>query len=126
MEIQRCGTQSSSQGPDEYFTGNVRIDSLFEAPAPARVRGASVTFEPGARTAWHTHPLAQTLIVTAGCGLIQRLGEPARKIYPGDVVRCSPGREALARRNGDHGHDAHRHSGSSRRQGRQLAGEGQR
>ncbi len=91
MDIQRSGSQPSSNGPAEYFAGHVRIDPLFEAPEPARVRGASVTFEPGARTAWHTHPLGQTLIVTSGCGLVQCWGEPARKIRPGDVVRCPPG-----------------------------------
>jgi quercetin dioxygenase-like cupin family protein len=91
MDIQRSGSQPSSQGPAEYFTGNVRIDPLFEASEPARVRGASITFEPGARTAWHTHPLGQILIVTAGCGLVQCWGEPARMIRPGDVVRCPPG-----------------------------------
>jgi quercetin dioxygenase-like cupin family protein len=91
MDIQRSGSQPSAKGPAEYFTGTVRIDPLFEAPEPARVRGASVTFEPGARTAWHTHPLGQTLIVTAGCGLVQCEGEPTRQIRPGDVVRCPPG-----------------------------------
>jgi quercetin dioxygenase-like cupin family protein len=91
MEIKRNGTQPSGKGPAEYFTGNVRVDPLFEAPAPARGFGASVTFEPGARTAWHTHPLGQTLIVTFGCGLVQSLGGPARQIRPGDVVWCPPG-----------------------------------
>lgn len=91
MEIRRRGSQPSSKGPAEYFTGNVRIDPLFQAPDPARAVGASVTFEPGARTAWHTHPLGQTLIVTTGCGLVQCWGEPARKIRPGDVVQCPPG-----------------------------------
>ncbi len=78
MDIKRSGSQPSAKGPADYFTGTVRIDPLFEAPEPARVRGASVTFEPGARTAWHTHPLGQTLIVTAGCGRIQRWGSPRR------------------------------------------------
>jgi quercetin dioxygenase-like cupin family protein len=91
MEIKRAGSQPSGKGPAEYFTGTVRVDPLFEAPAPARVSGASVTFEPGARTAWHTHPLGQTLIVTAGCGLVQSWGGPIRKIRPGDVVWCPPG-----------------------------------
>lgn len=91
MEIQRSGSQPSSKGPAEYFTGMVRLDPLFEAPPPARGRGMSVTFEPGARTAWHTHPLGQSLIVTAGCGLIQTWDERAMKIRPGDVVRCPPG-----------------------------------
>lgn len=91
MNIQRNGLQPSSQGPAEWFTGAVRIDPLFEAPAPARVRGASVTFEPDARTAWHTHPLGQTLIVTAGCGRVQRWGGPIEEIRPGDVVWFAPG-----------------------------------
>jgi len=91
MEIKRIGTQASSKGPSDWFTGNVRIDPLFQAPAPARVQGVSVTFEPGARTAWHTHPLGQTLIITAGCGWVQRSGEPIEEVRPGDVVRFSPG-----------------------------------
>jgi quercetin dioxygenase-like cupin family protein len=91
MEIKRNGSQPSSKGPADYFTGTVRIDPLFQAPDPARVRGASVTFEPGARTAWHTHPLGQTLIVTAGCGLVQRDGGPVEEIRPGDVVSFAPG-----------------------------------
>jgi quercetin dioxygenase-like cupin family protein len=91
MDIKRSGSQSSSKGPAEWFTGIVRIDPLFQAPAPARVFGASVTFEPGARTAWHTHPLGQTLIVTAGCGWVQRAGGPIEEIRPGDVVWFPPG-----------------------------------
>jgi quercetin dioxygenase-like cupin family protein len=91
MDIKRIGTQPSRKGPAEYFTGLVRIDDLFEAAAPARVRGASVTFEPGARTAWHTHPLGQTLIVTSGCGRAQRWGGPIEEIRPGDVVWFPPG-----------------------------------
>ena len=91
MDIKRSGSQSSSKGPAEYFTGTVRIDPLFQAPDPARVVGASVTFEPGARTAWHTHPLGQTLIVTAGCGLAQRWAGPIEEIQPGDVVWFAPG-----------------------------------
>ncbi len=86
MEIERIGSQPSGKGPTEYFTGTVRIDPLFEAPEPARVRVASVTFEPGARTAWHTHPLGQTLIVTSGCGWAQRWGGPVEEIRPGDVI----------------------------------------
>ena len=86
MEIKRNGSQNSIKGPDDWFTGTVRIDTLFQAGAPARVCGGSVTFEPGARTAWHTHPLGQTLIVTAGSGLVQREGGPIEKINPGDVV----------------------------------------
>src|SRR5688572_12566890 len=91
MEIRRAGSQSSNEGPAEYFTDAVRIDSLFEAPEPARVRGASVTFEPGARTAWHTHPLGQTLIVISGCGRAQREGGPIEEIRPGDVISFAPG-----------------------------------
>jgi len=91
MEIKRSGSQPSSKGPDEYFTGTVRIDPLFQAADPARVACASVTFEPGARTAWHTHPLGQTPIVTAGCGLAQRLGGPVEEIRSSDVVWFSPG-----------------------------------
>jgi quercetin dioxygenase-like cupin family protein len=90
MEIKRSGSQSSGKGPADYFTGTVRIDPLFEASEPARVRGASVTFEPAARTAWHTHPLGQTLIVTAGCGRAQRWGGPIEEIRPGDVVSIPP------------------------------------
>src|SRR5215213_274733 len=86
MEITRIGTQASGKGPAEWFTGTVRIDSLFDRTDPARVSGASVTFEPGARTAWHTHPLGQTLIVTSGCGWAQREGGPREEIRPGDVV----------------------------------------
>jgi quercetin dioxygenase-like cupin family protein len=91
MDIIRNGSQPAGRGPAEYFTGDVRIDRLFEAPEPARVRGASVTFAPGARTAWHTHPLGQTLIVTAGLGRAQRWGGPITEIRPGDVVWFPPG-----------------------------------
>jgi len=91
MEIKRNGSQPSGKGPAGYFTGAVRIDPLFAAPAPARVSGASVTFEPGARTAWHTHPLGQTLLVTVGRGLAQRDGGPVEEIRPGDVVWFAPG-----------------------------------
>ena len=90
MNVRRCGSQPSGKGPAEYFTGTVRIDPLFEAPDPARARGASVTFEPGARTAWHTHPLGQNLIVTAGCGWVQSEGGSKEEIQPGDVVWCPP------------------------------------
>ena len=86
MDIKRSGSRPSQKGPTEYFTGTVRIDPLFEAADPARVVGASVTFEPGARTAWHVHPLGQTLIVTAGKGLARRWGGPIEEIQPGDVV----------------------------------------
>lgn len=91
MDIKRIGTQPSGKGPAEYFTGTVRIDPLFQPTVPARAVGACVTFEPGARTAWHTHPLGQTLIVTAGCGLAQRWGGPVEEIRPGDVVWFPPG-----------------------------------
>jgi len=91
MEIKRIGTQPSVNGPPEWFTGAVRIDPLFQAPDPALVQGASVTFEPGARTAWHTHPLGQTLIVTAGCGWVQRWGGRVEEIRPGDVIWFAPG-----------------------------------
>ncbi|MCC7392317.1 cupin domain-containing protein [Candidatus Sumerlaeota bacterium] len=91
MEIKKVGSQSSLKGPADWFTGTVRIDPLFQASAPARVGGVSVTFEPGARTAWHTHPLGQTLIVTAGCGWVQCEGGPIEEIHPGDVVWFPPG-----------------------------------
>ena len=91
MDIKRSGSQPSRKGPAENFTGKVRIDPLFDAPAPARVFGAFVTFEPGARTAWHAHALGQTLIVTAGCGRVQRWGGPIEEICPGDVVWIPPG-----------------------------------
>lgn len=91
MEITRIGTQPSGTGPAEYFTGRVRIDPLISPPDPARVAAASVTFEPGARTAWHTHPLGQTLVVTAGCGWAQREGGPVEEIHPGDIVWFAPG-----------------------------------
>jgi quercetin dioxygenase-like cupin family protein len=91
MDIKRSGSRPSGKGPADYFSGAVRIDPLFDAPSPARARGASVTFEPGARTAWHTHPLGQTLIVTAGCGRAQRWGGPIEEIRPGDVLWIPPG-----------------------------------
>jgi len=91
VEIKRSGSQPSGKGPAEYFTGTVRVDPLINAPDPARIFGALVTFEPGARTAWHTHPLGQTLIVTAGSGLVQRWGGPIEEIRPGDVVWIAPG-----------------------------------
>jgi len=90
MEITRAGSQPSSKGPTDWFTGTVRIDPLFQRSAPARVGGAAVTFEPGARTAWHTHPLGQTLIVTTGYGLAQRWDGPIEEIRPGDVVWFPP------------------------------------
>jgi quercetin dioxygenase-like cupin family protein len=91
MEIKRNGSQASTKGSEDYFTGTVRIDPLFQVHAPARAAGASVTFEPGARTAWHTHPLGQTLIVTAGCGWVQREGGSVEEVHPGDVVWFPPG-----------------------------------
>ena len=90
MEIKRSGSQPSTKGPTDYFTGSVRIDPLFTAPSPARAACASVTFEPGARTAWHTHPLGQVLIVTAGCGWTQCEGEAVVEIRAGDVIWCPP------------------------------------
>jgi quercetin dioxygenase-like cupin family protein len=90
MEIKRSGSQPSAIGPAEYFTGTVRIDPLFQVKDPARAAGNSVTFEPGARTAWHTHPLGQTLIVTAGLGHAQRWGGPVEEIRPGDVISFAP------------------------------------
>ena len=91
MEIKRNGSQASAKGPADWFTGTVRIDPLFQANAPARAAGANVTFEPGARTAWHTHPVGQTLIVTFGVGWAQREGGPIEEIRPGDVVWFPPG-----------------------------------
>jgi quercetin dioxygenase-like cupin family protein len=90
MEIKRAGSQASTKGPSDYFTGTVRVDPLIQAAAPARVAAAAVTFEPGARTAWHTHPLGQTLIVTAGFGRVQRWAGPIEEIRPGDVVWIPP------------------------------------
>ena len=91
MEIKRGGSQPSRKGPAEYFSGSVRVDPLFEAPAPARVSGGSVTFEPGARSAWHTHPLGQTLIITSGLGWVQREGGEIKQVRSGDVVWFPPG-----------------------------------
>ena len=91
MEIRRTGSRPSGKGPVDWFTGTVRIDPLFDTPEPGRAVGALVTFEPGARTAWHTHPLGQTLIITSGCGLAQRWGGPVEEIRPGDVIWFEPG-----------------------------------
>jgi quercetin dioxygenase-like cupin family protein len=91
MDIKRSGSEPSGSGPTDYFTGTVRIDRMFDAPEPARAVGACVTFEPGARTAWHTHPLGQTLVITAGCGRAQRWGGPIEEIRPGDVIWFPPG-----------------------------------
>ena len=91
MDIKRSGSEPSAKGPAEYFTGPVRVDMLFRPQEPARTSGAYVTFEPGARTAWHTHPLGQTLIITAGFGWVQREGGPVEEVRPGDVVWFPPG-----------------------------------
>ena len=91
IDIKRIGSRPSQKGPEDWFTGTVRIDPLFQSPEPARTGAAQVTFEPGARTAWHTHPLGQTLIVTAGLGWVQREGGPIEEIRPGDVVWFPPG-----------------------------------
>lgn len=90
MDIKRSGSLPSTKGPEEHFTGNVRFEPLFEATDPGRVLGALVTFEPGARTAWHTHPLGQNLIVTTGCGWVQCWGGPKKEIVPGDVISSPP------------------------------------
>ena len=91
MEIQRAGSVASASGPADWFTGTVRIDPLFNSFAPERVQGANVTFEPGARTAWHTHPLGQTLVIVSGLGRVQREGGPIEEVRPGDVVWFAPG-----------------------------------
>lgn len=91
MEIKRSGSRPSATPPSEWFTGTVRRDPLFDARQPGRAMGATVTFEPGSRTAWHTHPLGQTLIVTAGAGRAQRWGGPVEELHPGDVVSIAPG-----------------------------------
>lgn len=91
MQIKRAGSQPSAKGPEDWFTGTVRIDTLFQPEAPARTAAASVTFEPGARTVWHTHPLGQRLIITAGCGWVQQEGGPVEEVRPGDVVWFPPG-----------------------------------
>ena len=126
MEIKRNGSQPSTQGTGEYFTGTVRIDPLFQAPDPARVAGASVTFEPGARTAWHTHPLGQTLIVTvrSAAGRSAR-ADRSRKSGRATWSGFRPAR-SIGTAHADHRDDAHRHPGKPRRQDRRLDGEGQR
>src|ERR1700739_4381210 len=116
MEIKRVGTQPSAKGPSEWFTGTVRVDPLFQVPDPARVQGASVTFEPEGRTAWHSHPLGQTLIVTAGFGWARRWGGRSKKLAGGCGLVLT-GREALAWGQADHGDDTHRHSGEEGRDG---------
>ena len=125
MEIKRAGSQPSGKGPTEWFTGMVRIDPLFPVTAPARGAGNAVTFEPRARTAWHTHPLGQVLIVTAGCGRAQREGGPIEEIRPGDVVVFAPG-EKHWHGAAHHRHDPHRYPGGARRQGGGVDGKGQR
>ena len=126
MEIKRIGSQPSIKGPADWFTGTVRIDPLFDPNASARAGAATVTFEPGARTAWHTHPLGQRLIVTAGCGRVQTRRRPDRGNPTGRCRLVSTRREALARCRANYCHDAYRHSGSARWQGRRLDGKGQR
>ena len=114
MNIKRAGSQASSKPPDEYFTGTVRLDPMFTAPDPARVVGATVTFEPGARTAWHTHPLGQTLIVTSGCGWAQHWGGPVEEIRPGDVIWFAPGEKHWHGATPTTAMTAHRHPGAAR------------
>src|SRR5579871_5999651 len=126
MELKRAGSQASVKGSSDYFTGDVRIDPLNAPPPPARVSCASVTFEPGARSAWHRHPLGQTLIVTAGCGWTQCEGESIVEIRAGDVIWCPPGAQALARRDAVHVDDAHRRAGSLGRKKCRMARESQR
>src|SRR6267378_3911608 len=111
MEIKRNGSRPSAKGSPDWFTGSVRVDPLFQAPDPARVSGGQVTFEPGARTAWHTHPLGQTLIIISGLGWVQREGGPIEEIHPGDVVWFPPGEKHWHGRDADDGDDAHRNSG---------------
>src|SRR6266849_3131869 len=126
MDITRSGSQPSGKGPAEYFTGAVRIDPLFQAPEPARVVGASVTCEPGARTAWHTHPLGQTLIVTEGLGRVQRVGGPIQDIGRGEVMWGEPGEKHW---HGAAPNTAMTHiaiTGTARRPDRRLDGTGQR
>ncbi len=125
MDIKRSGSQPSGTGPADYFTGAVRIDPLASPPEPARVVMALVTFEPGARTAWHTHPLGQTLIVTAGCGRVQREGGAIEAISAGDVVWFPPG-EKHWHGCADDGDEPYRRAGKARRRDGRLAGEGQR
>src|SRR5438445_8121059 len=117
MEIKKVGSRPSAKGSSEWFTGTVRVDPLFHAPDPARVSGASVTFELGARTAWHTHPLGQTLIGTAGCGRVQRWGGPMEEVRPGDVVWFPPEEKHWQWGWANDRYDAHRHSGKEGRQG---------
>ena len=126
ITITRHGSQPSRQGAAETFTGTVRIDPLFNANPPSRTSGGRVTFEPGARSAWHTHPLGQTLIVTAGAGWIQQWGGPIQEIREGDVVWIPPGQKHWARSHAHDTHDTYRHHGISRKQERRVDGTGQR
>src|SRR6266487_1156268 len=122
IRITRSGLQPSRQGPAENFTGSARVDPLFQANAPARTSGSLVTFEPGARTAWHTHPLGQILIVTAGTGRVQRWGNPVEEIREGGRGLDSARSEALARRGAGQFNGAHRRRRTARRQGRGMDG----
>jgi quercetin dioxygenase-like cupin family protein len=115
MKITRVGSQPSGKGPTDWFTGTVRVDPLFQAPDPALVSGACVTFEPGARTAWHTHPLGQTLIVVSGTGWVQRDGGPVEDIRPGDVVWFEPGEKDWHGATATAGNEPHRDSEKARR-----------
>lgn len=126
MKIIRSGSLPSVQGPEAWFTGSVRIDAPFQATEPAKVGGATVTFEPGARTAWHTHPLGQTLIVTQGRGWLQEWGKEAEPLNQGGYRLDPTRREALARRKRADGDDPYRHRRSGRRESGGVAGEGHR
>lgn len=126
MEIKRAGNQASARGPDEWFTGTVRIDAPFKGSGEARVGGATVTFEPGVRTAWHTHPLGQTLIVTSGLGWVQREGGPVEEIRPGDIVWFAPGEKHWHGASPPLRDDAYRHCRGAGRQDRRMDGEGHR
>jgi quercetin dioxygenase-like cupin family protein len=126
LSIARAGTQPSQKGPVEYFTGTVRVDPLFQARESTHASGAYVTFEPSARTAWHTHPLGQTLVVTAGVGRVQIEGGPIEEIRSGDVVWIPPGKTPLAWCVSHDGDDPSRHPGAPQRQGRRVDGEGYR
>lgn len=124
MKLMRAGSQPSQVGPEQYFTGTVRIDPLNSPPEPARVSCEAVTFEPGARSAWHTHPLGQTLIVTAGCGWAQCEGEPIVEIRADDVIWCPPWAQALAWGHAYHRHDPYCDPGGARWRQRRLVREG--
>jgi len=126
MELIRSGSRPSAKGPAEYFTGNVRVDSLFQAADPSRVSASLVTFEPGARTAWHTHPLGQRLVVTSGCGWVQCQGGAKERNPRRRRGGVSARRETLARGDRDDRDEPYRHSRGAERQGRRLAGEGER